>query len=134
MVVDLLNFDSGSQIKINDTELLLTFGKKDNSQFAISLVDVAKAVFAGKSLDSVRVEIKDEKLVIEQLFDYDGEVLVSVDKIPEERKIGNKYSQEFDTYETYVIICISRYQLIFSVQGVEAVVSRLKESEYTLNR
>ena len=106
-MVVILKFSSGNEVVLNDGKLFLTYGKKLDGSFIVSFEEIYKNVFLNE--DTFVESIRDEngQLIFERLKDYDGEVFVSVESLPQNRKVGNNYFAKFDVYESMIIKAIA---------------------------
>lgn len=106
-MADILTFASGSKIMLLDGKMFLSYGKKENGVFLITFEDIYKNVYHNEDTYTDSVSEENACITINRLREYDGEVLMQVDKIPPHRKAGNIYTVTFDAYETMIIKAIA---------------------------
>jgi len=106
-MADILTFSSGSKVVLLDGKMFLTYGKKENGTFLITFEDIYKNIY--QNVETFVDSVNDENgcLTINRLREYDGEVLMQVDKIAPHRKAGNTYTVTFDIYESTIIKAIA---------------------------
>ncbi len=106
-MVEILEFESGSKVMDNDRKWYLTYGQKGNGFFTITFENLYKQLFLNEEGVVDKAYLEGDNLIIERLKDYDGEVLVPVDKLQSNGTY--RFSVKFDAYETLVIIMLSNY-------------------------
>lgn len=106
-MVEILTFSSGDKVILIDGKMYLTYGKQFHGVFLVAFEDIFKNLYLNEDTFMNITSEDNGCITIKRIKDYDGEVLMLVDKIPDNRKVGNIYTKTFDAYESMIIKAIA---------------------------